>query len=150
MLEILLYLFENYLDTEQDLVSNPDAVRVELIEAGFQSPEVTKAFEWLEPLTEESALFSSAPTIRIFANEEMERIDVESRGMIVHLEQSGILSPSSRELVIDRLLALDEPVLTVDNLKWVVLMVLFSQPEEEVAFAQMENLIYDSWLGTLH
>ena len=150
MLEILLYLFENYLDTEQDLVSNPDAVRVELIEAGFQSPEVTKAFEWLEPLTEENALPSSVPTIRIFATQEKERIDVESRGMIIHLEQSGILSPKSRELVIDRLLALDEPVLTVDNLKWVVLMVLFSQPEEELAFAQMENLIYDTWVGTLH
>ncbi|MEE9412906.1 MAG: DUF494 domain-containing protein [Methylococcales bacterium] len=150
MLEILLYLFENYLDTEQELVPNPDIVRVELLEAGFPSPEVTKAFEWLEPLAEESTMLSSAPSIRIFAPQEMERINTECRGLILHLEQSGILSPNSRELVIDRLLALDEPVLTVENLKWVVLMVLFSQPEEEVAFAQMENLIYDTWTATRH
>jgi len=150
MLEILLYLFENYLDTEQEFVSNPDTVRIELIEAGFQSPEVTKAFEWLEPLAEESTLVSSAPTTRIFAAQEMQRLDVDTRGMIMHLEQTGILSPGSRELVIDRLLALDEPVLTVENLKWVVLMVLFSKPEEEAAFAQMENLIYDAWADTLH
>jgi Smg protein len=150
MLEILLYLFENYLDTEQDLVSNPDAVRVELLEAGFPSPEVTKAFEWLEPLAEENALPYSISTVRIFAPQEIERIDIESRGLIIHLEQSGILTPNNRELVIDRLLALDEPVLSIDNLKWVVLMVLFSQPEEHVAFAQMENLIYDAWLGTWH
>ena len=76
MLEILLYLFENYLDAEQDLVSNPDAVRVELIEAGFQSPEVTKAFEWLEPLTTDIPL-SSNSAIRIFSSEEKQRIDAE-------------------------------------------------------------------------
>ena len=75
---------------------------------------------------------------------------LNARGLILQLEQSGILSPGSRELVIDRLMALDEPVLTVENLKWVVLMVLFSKPEEEVAFAQMENLLYDSWPATLH
>lgn len=150
MLEILLYLFENYLAAEQELVPDPDIVRVELLEAGFPSPEVTKAFEWLEPLAAESALLSCAPSMRIFASQEMERIDVKCRGLIIHLEQSGILSPNSRELVIDRLLALDEPVLTVENLKWVVLMVLFSQPEEEEAFAQMENLIYDTWTATRH
>lgn len=150
MLEILLYLFENYLGAEQELVPDPDIVRDELLEAGFPSPEVTKAFEWLEPLAEDNALLSCAPSMRIFAFQEMERIDVECRGLIIHLEQSGILSPNSRELVIDRLLALDEPVLTVDNLKWVVLMVLFSQPEEEVAFAQMEDLIYDTCTATRH
>jgi Smg protein len=150
MLEILLYLFENYLDSEQDMVTDPDAVRVELLEAGFPSPEVARAFEWLEPLSEENALTTLTPSIRVFAAEEIQRMDVETRGMILHLEQSGVLSSSSRELVIDRLLALDEAVLTVDNLKWVVLMVLVSQPEEQVAFALMENLIYDTWLGTQH
>lgn len=150
MLEILLYLFENYLGTEQELVSDPDTVRVELLEAGFPPPEVTKAFEWLEPLADENRLLSCAPSLRIFAPEEMERIDVECRGLIIQLEQSGILSPNSRELVIDRLLALDEIILTLENLKWVVLMVLFSQPEEELAFAQMENLIYDTWTATRH
>jgi Smg protein len=150
MLEILLYLFENYLGTEQELVSDPDTVRVELLEAGFPPPEVSKAFAWLEPLAEENVLLSGTPSQRIFAPQEMERIDVECRGLIIHLEQSGILSPNSRELVIDRLLALDETILTLENLKWVVLMVLFSQPEEELAFAQMENLIYDNWTATRH
>jgi len=59
------------------------------------------------------------------------------------LERSGILSPQQREIVIERLLALDASELDVDQLKWVVLMVLSSQPGEELACARMEDLVFD-------
>ena len=32
----------------------------------------------------------------------------------------------------------------MEKLKWIVLMVLFSQPNEEIAFARMENLVYET------
>jgi len=60
------------------------------------------------------------------------------------------LTPASRELVIDRVMALDEAHLTLDNLKWMVLMVLFSQPDEELAFARMEHLVYGNLPQSLH
>jgi Smg protein len=66
------------------------------------------------------------------------------------LEQSGILTSTSRELVIDRLMALHEDPITLENLKWVVLMILFSQPSEEAAYARMENLVYDAVPEYLH
>jgi Smg protein len=66
------------------------------------------------------------------------------------LEQCGILTPASRELVIDRVMAIDEEPLSMENLKWMVLMVLFSQPDEELAFARMEHLVYGSLPAYLH
>ena len=48
-----------------------------------------------------------------------------------------------REIVIDRLLALDTDELDLEQVKWVVLMVLSSQPGQELAYARMEDLVFD-------
>jgi Smg protein len=45
--------------------------------------------------------------------------------------------------VIDRLLALDTDELDLEQVKWVVLMVLSSQPGQELAYARMEDLVFD-------
>jgi Smg protein len=73
---------------------------------------------------------------------ELERLDAASRGYLLHLEQIGILKPAQREIVIDRLLALDDEEIDAEQTKWVVMMVLFSQPGQHEAFAQMEDLVY--------
>jgi Smg protein len=44
--------------------------------------------------------------------------------------------------VLDRAIALEES-LTLDKLKWIVLIVLLNQPDEELALARMEDMIYD-------
>jgi len=79
---------------------------------------------------------------RVFDTVEQERLDAASRGYLLHLEQIGILKTGQREIVIDRLLALDNEEIDVEQTKWVVMMVLFSQPGQQDAFAQMEDLVY--------
>ena len=37
-----------------------------------------------------------------------------------------------------------------NNIKWVVLMVLFSQPGQETAFSRMEDLVFEDRSGALH
>jgi Smg protein len=71
------------------------------------------------------------------------RLDTETRGFILYLEQAGILTPESRELVLDRILALDDHEVDLDTVKWVILMVLFNRPGEEEAYTWMENLMFD-------
>jgi len=61
----------------------------------------------------------------------------------MHLENLGILSPVQREWVIDRLLALAAEEIDIEQVKWVVLMVLFSQPDEANAYARMEDLVFE-------
>jgi len=53
-------------------------------------------------------------------------------------------------MVIDRLCALDKPFIHLEDLKWVVLMVLFNVPGSEQAYAQMEDLIFDEPADVLH
>ena len=86
----------------------------------------------------------------MFAALEQARLDTDCRGYLVHLEQVGILSPTQRELVIDRLMALEGDEIDLEKLKWVVLMVLFSQPGQEDAFERMEDLVYEERPELLH
>ena len=156
VLDVLMYLFETY--SEQDFEQEPepdqDILREELLQAGFAEPEVDHALDWLEGLgARQDEPFTSTPadrSMRLFNAFEMSRLDGESRGYILYLEQIGILNPTQRELVIDRLVALGPGDIDVEQVKWVVLMVLFSQPGQENAFARMEDLVFEENTGMVN
>jgi Smg protein len=148
--DVLIYLFENYIEDEMDHFPDNDAIRTELLEAGFEQLEVNKAFNWLESLGEKHAPISSSATFRIFSDQEQKKLDLECRNLLLFLEHSDILSPTNRELVIDRVMELENQEITLDELKWVVLMVLLSQAEDDIAFSRMENLVYEQSPAYLH
>ena len=79
----------------------------------------------------------------MFSEHELEHISTACRGYLLQLENEGILSPLQREIVIDRLVALDGDEVDIDRLKWLVLMVLSSQPGQEQACARMEDLVFE-------
>lgn len=145
ILNVLLYLFEHYIYDQPELVQDPGTLQNTLIQAGFSPAEVSKAFDWLETLAQERPRSTPAALqgpMRLFANAECDRFAVEARGFLLFLEQHGVISAEQRELVIDRAMALDQDDIALDDLKWVVLMVLFNQPGSEAAFAWMESQIF--------
>ncbi len=149
--DVLVYVFEQYLDAELEQEPDADAIYNELIEAGYPQPEINQAFDWLESLTEHQAIRPvSSGSMRIYSSYEMNRLDTECRGLLLFLEQSGILTPACREIVLDRVLDFDEEVISMENLKWIVLMVLFSQPGQETAFSRMEDLVFEDRSGAIH
>ena len=54
-----------------------------------------------------------------------------------------MLTAETREIVIERLMELDAPEIELDDLKWVVMMVLFNLPGGENACHQLEELMYE-------
>ncbi len=153
VLDVLMYLFENYDEQEHETDADQDVLREELLQAGFAAPEIDSALTWLEGLSGEGAPFHSTPdteSTRIFTPAELARLDRECLGYILYLEQIGILTGQQRELVLDRLMALGVEDIDVEQVKWVVLMVLFSQPGQETAFARMEDLVFEESFGAVH
>jgi Smg protein len=145
ILDVLLFLFENYFYDDPDAVRDRDSLQQGLIQAGFSPAEINKAFDWLDELAEQRPSTAQARAdgpVRIFVEAEQDRLDLESRGFLMFLEQHGVLDAEQRELVVDRVMALDQEEVDLDDLKWVVLMVLFNQPGSEAAFAWMENQIF--------
>lgn len=142
--DVLMYLFEHYMEDELELVPDSDNVRVELLAAGFEQIEVDKAFGWLKSLSSQRAIKPTVSTsFRIFSQEENVKLNVECRDLLMYLERCSILNSANREVVIDRALALDDEELSIEKLKWIVLLVLLSQPDEEIAFSRMEDIVYD-------
>ncbi len=154
VLDVLMYLFETYVDTEEEPEADQNELRDELARAGFADPEIDRALDWLDGLTDhQNSLAFNTQTkrgMRIYNDFEQKHLDTLCRGYVTYLEQIGILSPPQREILIDRLLALESADIDEEQIKWVVLMVLFSQPGQEQAYARMEDLVFEESTGSIH
>ncbi|MCX7557603.1 DUF494 family protein [Xanthomonadaceae bacterium JHOS43] len=148
LLDVLLYLFENYFYDDPDLAGDRSTLQAGLIQAGFSPSEVSKAFDWLDALSVQRAGFdpiregSQRGPIRLYAEQERERLDTDCRGFLMFLRDNGVLDAVQHEHVVERAMALDQDEIDLDDLKWVVLMVLFNQPGQEAAFAWMESHMF--------
>jgi Smg protein len=144
VLDVLMYLFENYQHGEFSDTDNQDTLRDELIAAGFPVEEVNHAFAWLDGLSEQRQhplIFGPTGALRVYAREEQERLSTECRGFLLYLEQLGILDSTAREVVVDRLMAFADEI-DLERVKWVCLLVLVNQPNGEDAFEHLEDMIY--------
>jgi Smg protein len=155
MFEVLMYLFENYMDGSVALNADQDTIVSELEQAGFNRGEIGRALDWLDGLNRVQETVLSGPSltshaIRHYAVEESERLGLEGRGFLLYLEQLGILDPMTREVVIDRLMALDHREVDLGGIKWVVLIALFNQPDKKSALSLLQDMILSDAFGVLH
>ncbi len=130
MFEILIYLFENYFDSEN--CPDSETLTRKLTLAGFGEDEISQILGWLTDHTKHEAgkypvTLSQSKSFRIYSSSELEVIDVESQGFILFLEQAGVLNSLQRELLIDRILQMDGSSSCLDKIKLVVMFDLWVQ-----------------------
>ena len=130
MFEIFVYLFENYFYA--DACPEPERLARKLSAAGFENEDITDALEWLsglrnlsEPCTREP----STTATRFYSLEEETRLSRDCRGFLVLLENAGAVNPLTREMIIERAMALPDLKITLPRFKVIALMVLWSQDE---------------------
>jgi Smg protein len=128
MYDILVYLFENC--QQHEVSDEKERVAKKLSAAGFEESDISEALTWLAgvargPHRSFAPLPASGAAFRAYAPKELAKLDADCRGLLIYFEQSGILNPQSRETVIDRALAATGGGLTIEQLKLVVLMVLW-------------------------
>ncbi len=152
VLDVLIYLFDHYVEEELEISPDQQDLKSELVRAGFADVQVDKAIDWLEGLSAQKDGIDVLQTgsMRVFSAVENEKLSLECKGFLLYLEQSGALDAEDRELVIDRVIALETDVIELQQLKWVVLMVLFNRPGKEAAFAWMEDIIMDELSTVVH
>jgi len=146
MFEVLMFLFENYMDENVILKMDDDSLVVELERIGFNRNEISKALDWLDGLAAFQASFSpkihlATHAIRHYSAQESQRLGVEGKGLLLCLEQAGIVDAMTRETVLDRIMALDPREVDLGHIKWVVLMALFNQPDKKTALSLMQDMV---------
>ncbi len=151
VVDVLMFLFERYLDDEElnetsKVTDERDSMQLRLEEMGFHNTEINQAFDWLDDLAEIQDDQQFVPvkdsSTRIYSTHEKKLIGIESIGFLHFLEQTNILTPVTRELILDRVVALGHP-LDAEQLKWIIMIVLHTHPGEENALALMEDFIFD-------
>jgi Smg protein len=147
VLDILIYVFDRYMLNETPDVPERDHLARDLEHAGFAPDNVERALDWLTDLAFGHGQSQPAATthngVRVFTDSELARLSTECRGLLLTLENARVLTPQQREIVIERMLALDADEPDTEQLKWVVLMVLSSQPGQELAVERLGGLITD-------
>jgi len=153
VVDVLMYLFENIIGEETHIDPERELVVNQLEEMGFPQHEILRAFDWLEDLSdiqhEATGREQQAQSIRIYSELEKMILDQESIGFLMFLEDNGILTPVTRELIMDSIIALDVE-LDIEQLKWIVMIVLYSHPGEENAYAWMESMVFDQLVSYMH
>ncbi len=151
VVDVLMFLFERYLDDDElnetnRVTDKRDSIQIRLEEMGFHNQEINQAFDWLEDLADlqerQQFLPVKETSTRIYSEEEKKLLGIDSIGFLHFLEQTDILTPVTRELILDRVAALGHP-LDAEQMKWIIMIVLHAHPGEENALALMENFIFD-------
>lgn len=114
----------------------------QLEEHGFTQKNIRKAFMWFLSLLLQQKLNTNNKLItsnasRILLPAELDKISTQGWGFILSLEQVGILTPNTREVVLAQLMQLPRSVCSMDEIRWIVLMVLLSQNDKNTSTLQL-------------
>lgn len=155
MLEVLIYLFENYIVDGVSFEPSQDELAKELVGAGFAGEEIDKAFVWLEGLLDicepkSTQALQAQSSIRFYSDDEIGCLKIAGQSLLTKLVMVGVLDQFSREMVIDRVMALDSSDVNIDHIKWVVLMVLSNQPGFAEIAEWAEVVVTDDLLPVFH
>jgi Smg protein len=130
MYDVLVYLFENC--QQNELAYDRERVAKKLSAAGFEDADISEALHWLAGMLRTpqgglDKLPDARTSFRAYAPRELAKLDAGCRGFLLALEQSGMLDAKTRELVLERALAASGDALSLEQLKLIVLMVLWNR-----------------------
>ncbi|MGI4850117.1 MAG: DUF494 family protein [Janthinobacterium lividum] len=136
MFDVLVYLYETYY--RPDACPDSAALVKKLSAVGFEEDEISKALGWLTDLAETTNELAGdvLPKVvvsggfRIYVDHELDMLGTPAIGFIQFLESAKVINAVQREIVIERALAAAESQISLDKLKVIVLMVLWSQGKE--------------------
>lgn len=134
MFEVLVFMFENYFANH----AQPDSevLTQELSAAGFAYSDITGAVSWFDEM---QSMLAQPPAIychkdsgmRIFASNELKKINTESISFILFLQQANVINDVERDLIIDRAMALKQAHIHIEEMRWITMIALWNAGREK-------------------
>lgn len=149
MLDLLIYLFENFISTKPKL--NMNAITVELEEAGFNNKDIASAFDWFNHLEKLSngAELTNKNSIRVLSHKEYEKISKEGFTFLTFLLNAKILNPTEFEVILDQIMILNQKYINIDEMRWIVMMTLWKSGKEN-SYLFVEDSLFQNKRTQLH
>lgn len=152
MFEVLVFMFENYF--AHHAMPDNDVMEQELSAAGFQQTDIDGAFDWYEEmksrLTQPDINYSHQYSgMRVFSELELKKINTESIGFMLFLQQANVISDTERDLIVDRAMALKQQVITIEEIRWITMIALWNEGREK-DYLFVEDAFFNPRGLTLH
>lgn len=147
LFSLLLYVFENYPQLDEIDDNKHQEITDEMLKAGFEKTDVERVLNWFRHLNHQRELLSNSSlkhqvsSHRVFARRERDCLTPEARSRLLELQQKGYIDTVTRELVLDRLIALDEPMLDASEIDWLVLVIMFQDNSQPYQMRLMEDMV---------
>lgn len=125
MIDILVYLFENYADFADQ--PQPEALARKLNALGFPENDISRALLWLTELQHAPREVTppAATSLRLYTAQEHAKLGEDALAFLAFLETAGVVDAGLRELIVERTRRLPDDPVDFEDFKIVVLMVLW-------------------------
>lgn len=147
VIDVLFYLFDDILPEQQAQETDLNEMAYWLSEAGFRHEDVGRALEWFYELTRLSEAQSSVRTsvaTRVFSAQECDYLGEKGVDYLRRLKRMGLIDHHLFEKIIERALALEEPLDTL-TLRWVAAMValnIYGHSQAELAEPLRDEFLF--------
>lgn len=134
MFEVLVFMFENYF--AKHALPDNEVMAQELFAAGFDQSDISGAVNWFHEmksmLAQSPAVYSHQGTgLRMFSESELKKINTESIGFVLFLQQANVINDVERDLIIDRAMALKQKHISIEEMRWVAMIALWNEGREK-------------------
>ncbi len=150
ILDVLTYMFDFLFEEaehgEEHQIDDKE-LKAHLSDAGFDVVRIDKAFSWLENIAalQDGTIKpfnATSGSMRIYSDAEKLKLDTKSRGFLQFMENVGQLDANQREMVVDQVMSLGDTKISLDDLKWVVMMVLGNSSAQEISTEWLESIVF--------
>ncbi|MCK5697967.1 MAG: DUF494 domain-containing protein [Gammaproteobacteria bacterium] len=160
VLDILMYLFDIYMDDmDKEQLPSEDDIRKELASIGFHHSTVDHAFNWLDELallpdniSDKKDIFYEPKyhnSTRIFSHFELKKFSRQAQSILLELVILDMISISQRELIIEKAFALNVAHINQEQIKLIILMVLYNLPDLVDSYTWIQDHLYEN-MPTIH
>lgn len=150
----IVNLIAQYVFEKNDFL-NDDGIIQELINVGFHLDEINAAFAWIENLSIQSLETNGKGgvptnnTFRVFSSEEKGALSMEAQGLLLRLWSLGLVDAEEMEDIISNVLSMNDGDVTLQDLKAMVAITLFSRTMKQYE-REIECVLKDEWSLLYH
>lgn len=156
LFEVLVYLFNNYVEKEVSLPENSDQIIQDLQNAGFAFERIEEIYQLLHNLTnlfqhfKQPVEFNDNNAFRVLNPIEQLKLDTKNQGLLILFEQLGILEPKLREAILEQVLLSDSSFISAEELKGLIMIVLMKEIPEIYQHSWMSSMLLPEQNHTIH
>jgi Smg protein len=139
---------ETELENGKKVELSGEELKERLTDAGFDETGIDEAFVWLENMVatqedEIKPIEDSVGSMRIYSDDEKLKLNNECIDFLLFMENAGHMTPSQREMVIQQTTSLGKDNIDLEDLKWVMMMVLGNTDNvDNVSIEQIESIVF--------